>query len=362
MKDTVVHRTILLIVAGMSFIPASVFAQDVIYPESEWKQADPGEVGMDAKLLQQARDYALTGDGSGCIIRHGMLVLSWGDQSRRYDLKSTTKSIGGTALGLAIGDGKLKLDDRAARYHPSLAVPPESNRQTGWIDQITIRHLATHTAGFEKPGGYTKLVSAPGTEWAYSDGGPNWLAECLTLIYRRDMNDLLFDRVFTPLGITKSDLVWRKNAYRPAKIEGLVRCEFGSGISANVDAMARIGYLYLRRGKWRDQQILPPEFVDAVSRPDRTLAGLPERDPDRYGNASEHYGLLWWNNGDGTLANVPTDAYWSWGLYDSLIVVIPSLDVVIARAGKSWQRPWDGHYDVLRPFFEPVVKSVMSSR
>ena len=35
--------------------------------------------------------------------------------------------------------------------------------------------------------------------------------------------------------------------------------------------------------------------------------------------------------------DVPDDAYWSWGLYDSLIVVIPSLDIVVARARESWK-------------------------
>ncbi|MDP6061011.1 MAG: hypothetical protein QGH33_19045, partial [Pirellulaceae bacterium] len=80
----------------------------------------------------------------------------------------------------------------------------------------------------------------------------------------------------------------------------------------------------------------------------------------RYGNASDHYGLLWWNNADGTLKRVPRDAFWSWGLYDSLILVIPSLDIVVSRAGKSWEQNWSGHYDVLRPFFEPIVLSVQS--
>ena len=45
-------------------------------------------------------------------------------------------------------------------------------------------------------------------------------------------------------------------------------------------------------------------------------------------------------------------------MYDSLILVVPSLDVVVSRAGKSWQRNGDGHYDVLKPFFEPIVASV----
>ena len=42
-----------------------------------------------------------------------------------------------------------------------------------------------------------------------------------------------------------------------------MRREFGSGISANVDAMARIGYLYLRGGKWKRRQIIPKAFVES---------------------------------------------------------------------------------------------------
>jgi CubicO group peptidase (beta-lactamase class C family) len=339
------------------------------WPGRDWLRATPAETGMDEARLRQARDYALTGGGSGYVIRHhpggARLVMAWGSPTQRYDLKSSTKAIGVTALGLAVTDGKMKLTDKAARYHPSLGVPPETNRATGWLDEITLLHLATQTAGFEKPGGYTRLLFRPGTRWHYSDGGPNWLAECVTLVYGRDLQELLFERVFTPLGIRRSDLVWRKNAYRPENIRDpktskeIPRREFGSGISANVDAMARIGYLYLRGGRWKDRQILSKDFADTVRTTVPGVVGLPEQDAKTYGNASDHYGLLWWNNADGTLAGVPRDAFWSWGLYDSLIVVIPSLDVVAARAGKSWKREnGSGHYDVLRPFLEPIAASV----
>ncbi|MBM3334536.1 serine hydrolase [Candidatus Sumerlaeota bacterium] len=200
--------------------------------------------------------------------------------------------------------------------------------------------------------------NTPGTEWLYSDAGPNWLAECITLAYGRDVNELMFERVFMPLGIGNDDMVWRKNSYRPHEIAGIPRREFGSGISANVDAMARIGYLYLRGGEWNGKQIIPREFVDRVRTTVRDVVGLAERDPELHGNASDHYGLLWWNNADGSLPGVPRDAYWSWGLYDSLIVVIPSLDMVVSRAGKSWKRPVsDDHYAVLRPFLGPLAAS-----
>jgi CubicO group peptidase (beta-lactamase class C family) len=340
------------------FLAGWADGSDESWPMPQWVRAKPSEVDMEVAHLEKARDYALTGGGSGYITRHGKLVMAWGDATRRYDLKSTTKSIGITALGLAIADGKIAMQDRATDHHPTLAVPPPSNTATGWVNQITIQHLATQTAGFEKPGGYTRLIFKPGTKWSYSDGGPNWLAECVTLVYGKDLNELMFQRVFTPLGITSEDLTWRRNAYRAAKIDGVIRREFGSGISANVDAMARIGYLYLREGDWQGKQILPRVFVREASRPVPDLKGLPEVDPTLHGNASDHYGLLWWNNADGTLENVPRDAYWSWGLYDSLILVIPSLDIVVSRAGKSWQRNWDGHYDVLKSFFEPIVASV----
>lgn len=346
----------------LCIIAASSSAADDLWPAPKWVNARPSEVGMDEASLTIARDYALTGGGSGFITRHGKLVMSWGDVRRRYDLKSTTKSFGVTALGLAIADGRIALSDRVVTHHPTFGIPPESNSKTGWIDRITIQHLATQTAGFEKRGGYTKLVFEPGTKWAYSDGGPNWLAECITLAYRRDVDELMFERVFAPLGITRKDLSWRRNSYRPKDIDGIVRREFGSGIGANVDAMARLGYLYLRGGKWNGRQIIPESFVNTVCTTVKPVVGIPEVDAKNYGNASDHYGLLWWNNADGTLRNVPRDAYWSWGLYESLIIVIPSLDIVVARAGKSWKGDWGGHYDRLQPFFDPIVASTGDSR
>jgi CubicO group peptidase (beta-lactamase class C family) len=117
----------------------------------------------------------------------------------------------------------------------------------------------------------------------------------------------MYDRVFSKLGITDSDLTWRNNSYRPDTLGGVKRRKFGSGISANVNAMAKIRYLYLRRDKFGDRQIIPESFVRAVSRPFPEIIGLPVHDSLQCPNASDHYGLLWWNNGDGILNNVPRD-------------------------------------------------------
>ena len=96
------------------------------------------------------------------------------------------------------------------------------------------------------------------------------------------------------------------------------------------------------------------------------LPVVPDRASEKYPNARTDYGVLWWTNKSGTMANVPKDAFWAWGLGEELIVVIPSLDLVIARNGgqatatpapaATWNdRDWDGDVAVLEPFLNPIV-------
>ena len=246
--------------------------------------------GMKIPVLRKAAAYA---GGSGYILRGGKPVFQWGDVNKLYELKSTTKSIGITALGLAVRDGLVSLHDHVNQHCECFGVMPPENRDTGWLDDITFLHLATHTAGFDKPGGYVPLLYEPGTVWAYSDSGPNWLADCLTLLYGRDLKLVLFERVFQRLGVTPLDLTWRENMYREKNIEGITRREFGSGISANVSAMAQIGLLYLQGGAWNGEQIIPRSFVETVRKPVPAIATLPVKNDShaQYAGASGHYGF-----------------------------------------------------------------------
>ncbi|WP_132972004.1 LamG-like jellyroll fold domain-containing protein, partial [Thiogranum longum] len=328
------------------------------WPTAGWVAATPLALSMDQVKLEQARDYALTGGGAGYITRAGKLVMSWGDDTLLFDIKSSTKSFGATALGLALQDNLLNVGDIAQLYLADIGNPPTTNVATGWLDEITIRHLLTNTAGFDKPGGYVDLLFQPGTTWSYSDAGANWLADLLTVLYGQDLQTLMFNRVFSLLGITASDLTWRNNNFRPTTINGITSREFASGISIDVDAMARMGYLYLRRGMWDGQRILPESFIDQARQPVPEITGLPVNDSSNHFNASDHYGMFWWNNGDSTIAGVPEDTYWSWGLGDSLIVVIPSLDIVAARAGSGWRPGWNSDYTIVEPFLRSIVESV----
>ncbi|HEU4333781.1 MAG TPA: LamG-like jellyroll fold domain-containing protein, partial [Candidatus Eisenbacteria bacterium] len=119
--------------------------------------------------------------------------------------------------------------------------------------------------------------------------------------------------------------------------------------------------LYLRGGKWDGLQIVPASFVDAARVPSPAAFGRPVADSSLYPGASQHHGLLWWNNADAAMPGVPTDAYWSWGLDESFIIVIPSLDLVVARAGGAWQTGFSTDYAILEPFLAPIVGAVMDS-
>ena len=116
---------------------ADAFAQNPsVWPGSNWDEVHPAEVGMRLDPLNQSRDYALSAGGSGMIVRHGKSVIRWGDQEQRYDIKSASKSVGVTALGLAIKDGLIRLEDKAASHHFQFGIPPDSNADRGWLSEI----------------------------------------------------------------------------------------------------------------------------------------------------------------------------------------------------------------------------------
>ena len=350
-------------------------------PDRGWLRVAPDEVGMDDVLLQQAQAYGETENSSGMIVRRGRVVRSWGSIDQRFDLKSTTKSIGSIAVAIALEEQRVRLEDRAIAHLPTFGVPPATNDQQ-WINEITLLQLATHTSGFEKTGAYGRLLAPPALQWRYSDGALNWLADTLTTVFAQDLHKMMAERVWPTLGLNlipsqstfslRDDVRWRpaSSGMRPApRANGIEHREFASGIIANTNALSRIGLLFLRRGEWANEaRVFPETFVDLVSTPRAESALALNVEPNDYPEANLRYGVLWWTNATGALPEVPRDAYWAWGLYDSLIVVIPSLDLVITRAQPPATGPspgrilgdsnWDSNYEVLAPFLNPIVQAV----
>jgi CubicO group peptidase (beta-lactamase class C family) len=300
-------------------LPAT--ARGAAWPEKDWAAATPESQGMSAAALDAVAAYAQEHGGvSGCVIRFGHLVGEWGPATARADIKSAAKgAFGATALGLAVDSGLVGLDEPARKYLPELGREAPGNSQER-LDAITVRHLATMTAGFDdgRPPG---LVYAPGTKGIYSNDTANMLAELLTVRFGADLADVVNERVLRPIGVDPADWRWRENRYRPRAIRGLPSREFASGVTITHRALARIGYLYLRDGRWKDRAILSPGFIRTATRPTDLPAPYP------------YYGFYWGSNAKGTLPDVPRDLYWALGLGDSILAVCPSLDLVVVRLG-----------------------------
>ncbi len=312
----------------------------------------PARAAVDFLRVNDAVALGSRTGGSGTIWFGGEAIAAWGDQYTRYALESSTKTIGALLLGVAIKRKGMALETLARAYLPTLGIPPAENEATGWPEQITIRHLAQHTAGFGKKGGYELLLFRSGSAWSYSDCGANWLANVLTVRFATDLRTVLRNRLLLPIG-ADGGVTWRLNRYRPQRINGIVSREFGSGIMASVDALARIGQMLLDGGRG----LIDPSYIQAMSTPNPTVAALPQTGTIVHKGANRHYGLLCWNNGDGAMADVPKDAYWSWGLGDSLMLVVPSKRIVVGRLGPAWQRGW-GDLATIQPFFASVCAAV----
>jgi CubicO group peptidase (beta-lactamase class C family) len=293
-----------------------------VWPDRDWSSATPESQGLSGAGLGAVAEYALkAGGGSGCVIRHGYLVKEWGSPAALADVKSATKgSVGTTLLGLAVDDGLVRLDDLARKHYPRIGAEKPENVATGWLDQITVRHLATMTAGFDD-GRPALLAYRPGTRGIYSNDTSNMLAELLTLRFREDLRSVFKRRVMDPIDTPEAEWAWRPNQYRARAIDDLPSREFAAGLTITHRALARLGYLYLHEGNWKGRQILSRQFVRTATRPTDLPAPYP------------FYALYWGSNARGTFAGIPRDAFWALGLGDSFVLVCPSLDLVAVRLG-----------------------------
>ena len=256
------RRSILRTALGAGVTLAAPFvsraALAATFPGSSWPTGTPASVGLNVTKLIQAQKYAQRYGGAGCVIRHGQLVHSWGSLTQLYNVQSATKSFGSALLGFAVDDGKVDLTTPAQRYLPSVGAIPTSNVATGWLDEIRVDHLATHLGGFPKYRLPSALAAHPATKFIYSDGGTNWLAALLTHVYGQDLRTLAQSRLFTPIGVHSSAAKWSP---MDTQFQMPPTCRFNGGMLANVDTMARLGYLYLNNGNWNGRQIVSSAYV-----------------------------------------------------------------------------------------------------
>lgn len=307
-----------------------------VYPERKWAMKPPAEVGLSAEKLKAFSDYV---GGFGCVVRHGYMVYTWGDASRRMDVASAAKPVYAHFLFKAVEDGRISgLDELVCKREPRLKL---INGRLGYKDsRITWRHMANQISCYG-------LVEEPGTAYAYND----W------------QMSLLWDTLFTKVyGAAYSNV--DSQVLHPL-LTDLIGCQDGPTFMAFGEQdrpgrlaisprdFARFGLLYLRGGQWGGKQLLSSEHARmAVTSPvpnaiprvgnqpaemisgQRTIGSkvIPDNQTDHMGS----YSWLWWINGvdrEGKRhwTDAPLDTFGCFGHGGiRAMIVLPSLDLIVS--------------------------------
>ncbi|KYF71505.1 serine hydrolase [Sorangium cellulosum] len=266
------------------------------------------------------------------VVRHGHVVAEgwWAPYSaeRPHLLYSLTKSFTSVAVGLAIADGLLSLDDRVVDVLPD-NVPADISEQGR---RLTVHHLLSMTAGHRtdslaeawqlEPGDLVKgflrvqLTEAEGTRHTYDNSTTFVLARMVERVTGRGLPELLDERLFKPMGVEHAD--WDRVASGAA---------FGfHGLHLTTEAVAAFGELLLRGGRWGDRRLVPREWVELATR--RHIETLQIEDWSESPDSLCGYGYQFWMSRHG---------YRGQGAFSQLCVVVPSHDLVVAVTGAATQ-------------------------
>lgn len=330
----VAYRRIIFHVRPRPYLPPGV---TVAWPGKTWATATPASVGVATAALARASAFA---GGSGCVVRYGRMIYTWGDPTKREDLASSAKPFYTYFLFKALEFGWItSLDARAVHYQPKLA---DINPDLDYKDRgITLGELANQTSCYG-------VSEAPGTAYDYND----WQ---MALFW-----DVLFKKIYGATYSTVDARVFHPLLTRPLQCQdhptmlafGVADRPGRIAISPRDDA--RFGLLYLRQGHWKNQQLISawhvdyltthpvarelPRTTDRVAEMipgQRTMGAtvIPDDETDHYGSDS----WCWWINGvdkhgHRRYPDLPTDVYCALGYKHGLkgMAVIPSLDLVVS--------------------------------
>jgi CubicO group peptidase (beta-lactamase class C family) len=333
--------------------------QKITYPGpwDDWARKKPHQVDMNASRLDEAIGYAKAhetswsnnmadhfmnsefhndligpikdrGQINGLILRHGYVVAEWGD-TRRVDMTfSISKSYLSTIAGLALDRGLIcDVHDPVIKYVDDGGFDSSQNASISW------HHLLQQTSEWEgtlwdKPyyadsqgnQGADTVLQAPGSVYAYNDVRVNRLALSLLRVWRQPLPQVLKNEVMDPIGASPT---WQWHGYRNSwvTIDGLKMQSvsggghWGGGVWISTRDQAHFGYLFLRRGRWQERQIISERWIDLATTP------CP---------VNPAYGYMWWLNTNRQLfPSAPQTSFYALGAGRNLMWVDPDHDLVV---------------------------------
>jgi CubicO group peptidase (beta-lactamase class C family) len=254
------------------------------------------------------------------LLRHGSVVAEGWWHPYQSDtphmLFSLSKSFTSTAVGLAIAEGRLSVEDRVLSFFPEDA--PKKISQN--LSEMKVKHLLSMSTGHDQDSTERTMRSRnpfkgflsmpvkhiPGTHFVYNSGASYMLAAIVQKLTGETLLDYLTPRLFEPLGIIGA--TWETHA------NGV---NFGGwGLKIKTEDIARFGQLYLQKGLWNGKRILSEDWVAAATSEQVSNGDVPDSD------WSQGYGYQFWR--------CRYNIYRGDGAFGQYCIVMPDQDAVLA--------------------------------
>lgn len=327
----------LVLLAGGVTVARGAEALPRSTPESQ------GVSSAGVRAYVEAADRMVGTMHSFLLVRHGKVVCEawWKPEGpeKRHQLWSLSKSFTSTAVGLAVEDGKIKLDDKVLSFFPEDA-PAEPSEN---LKAMTVRDLLTMTCGHQTEAKMTgdqawvktflaqPVPHKPGTHFQYNTPGTYMLSSIVTKATGQTVLDYLKPRLFEPLGI--------ENPEWAASPQG--NTLGGWGLMIRTEDIAKFGQLYLQKGLWNGKRLMPAQWVSqATAKQVPNDAGNPAPEKSDW---AQGYGFQFWQ--------CRHDAFRGDGKDGQYCIVMPERDAVVAITANTpdMQRELNVVWDYLLP-------------
>ena len=299
------------------------------FPGTAWERASsPEALGWSAGRIAALEPLVdSVGSAAFMIVTRGKVVAAWGDTARPFWSHSVRKSLVSALYGIAVAAGTI---DTAATLgslgvREKVALTPVE-LQARVVDLLRARSGVYLAAAGEidamRDARPARGSHPPGTFWYYN----NWDFNVLGTIFRRETGEDIFAafdrRIAKPIAMQD---------YRPE--DGVYGEEASSlhpayAFRMSARDLARFGVLYLERGRWRDDQLIPAAWVDASVRSYSTTGSQGSL------ATKSGYGFMWWiqtNAREHPELRVPDGSFTASGNGGQRLTVIPAIGTVIVN-------------------------------
>ncbi len=314
----------------------------------------PEEQGVSSEGIQSFLD-ALAGSKhemhSFMLARHGRVVAEgwWSPYGPRlvHTLYSMSKSFASTAVGLAVSEGRLRVEDKVASFFPGDLPETVSNG----LAALRVKDLLTMAVGHEKEPTQAMVQSEnwiktflawpvtqpPGSRFLYNSGATYMLSAIVQKLTGQRLLEYLRPRLFEPLGV--EGMTWEQC---PRGID-----VGGWGLSIQTEGLARFGQLYLQKGRWHGRQVLPVAWVEEATtfKIQQPLPAKPSR-PNEENDWLQGYCYQFWRS--------THNAYRGDGAFGQFTIVMPGQDAVIAITSET--ADMQGQLDLVWKHLLPAMK------